>query len=320
MITFDITFDADPNAVGAYLEYRYLLSDGSYTNWEVALSPGVFAGYFPISTPQVTLNAVVGNPPDFEYNTTYDFRIRQLCGLDGTELLSPIDPDYFDFQCPPYTVEYGEFAQPSGAFPVEVTIPSTVGSSIIEYTFSLYTPNNPIPIASAVIPNTVVEGGLPYTFVFDDNNVPGGIVQGVAYLATIGLTILISGGGTFDITCPPKQIQIPPCTLWKIETGDDWVIEWTDCNGQSLLCASKLPYLNPNTNDILYVCSPFQPIGYYCNNNNPIPTILDPNGSPTQGALVLTPNAGPCDPALYNYNAINPAGPILNGRICLLCQ
>lgn len=318
MPTFSITFTASPDAYGGYLDYRYILPDGSFSPWETCLSVGGPGGFFLINTTTVTFPTVYGNPPDFAFNTTYQFRVRQLCQLDDTFQTSPVDGDYYVSLCPTFTMALGEFAQPSGAFPIEVTIPSTVGYSVVDYIFKIYDPTDLVnPLTTQTVPSSIVDASLPYTFVFDDNNVPGGIVQGTAYVLNVGISIITSTG-TDTIDCPNKQLQVPMCYLWKVLTGDDWVLEWTDCNGQNLFCAGKAPY-NINGNTDLYVCSPTKPIGYKCNLGVPTPTIINPStGLPQSGALVISTPAGPCDPMLYNYNtSVSP--PVLNGKICQTC-
>lgn len=318
MPTFNITFTASPDAYGGYLEYRYILPDGTFSNWQTTLSVGGFGGFFLITTPTVTLNNVSGNAPDFAYNTTYQFRIKQLCGLDDTFQYSPVDGDYYASLCPTFTVEYGELVQPSGAFPVFVTIPNTVGGSIVDYIFKIYDPSNLVnPLTTQTVPSATVNSSLPYTFTFDDNNVPGGIVQGTAYVVTVDISIMTSTGPVV-IECPDKQIQIPQCLMWKVYTGDDWVLEWIDCNGQELMCISKAPYLNAATNNVLYVCSPSKPVGYKCNGGNPMPSIINGSGVVVGGAVADSTPAGPCDPMLYNYNTSGPK-PVLNGRTCVTC-
>jgi hypothetical protein len=318
MISFDIVIDNDPDAVGGFLEYRYIQTDGTPSPWVVNTQIGAPGfGYFPMNSTPTTLLGVTGNPlpgpPDFRPNTVYQFRVKQLCGLDGTELYSSITADYYVPECPIFTVEVGPYDPVLAAFPIDVTVNVAPSSgSVVSYIFDIFDVNvDPTTsIGSIVETSATVENNLPYTVRFDDNNVAGGIVQGNLYEVEITYTVITSGQGVTEI-CDRKAVIIPICSTWKILTGDAWFVTWLACDGTQLSCGNLQP------NNALYVCSPQQPIVYWCDNGIKKPSIIDPGtGLPTKGGLVVLPNQGSCDPSLYNYN---PAIPVLNGSVCTTC-
>lgn len=318
MITFDIVIDNDPSAVGGFLEYRYIQPDGTPSAWVVNTQVGTPGfGYFAMSGPTTTLLGVSGNPlpgpAEFRPNTVYQFRVKQICGIDGTELYSPIDGDYYAAECPVYNIKQGVFDPVLGAYPIEVSVvvaPNT--GSVLSYTFDIYNASiDPtISVGNISESSSTVESNLPYTIVFDDNNVAGGIVQGDTYQVELTVTIVTSTQEELEI-CNRQSITIGDCYTWKILTGDSWYVEWLDCNGNNLSCGN----LQPNNN--LFICSPFQPVVRWCDAGVKKPSVIDPGtGLPTKGGLVVLPNSGPCDPLVYSYN---PAGPTLNGSLCTAC-
>lgn len=269
MITFNITFNASPNALGGYLEYRYIQSDATFSPWQVNLNLGNGIGYFPITTQTVTLTNVIGNVPDWQYNTVYQFRVRQLCGIDLLEQISNVDGDYFVPLCPSYTTSIGDFNPVSASYPIFITIPSTVGLSISKYIFYIYDSLNPsTPLTSEIVSSSVVNNNLPYQWTWDDNNVPGGIVMSTSYLVSISYIIVTSTTSEI-IECEAQDITPPLCNTYFIETGDGWGLEWTDCSGVPHFCFSKLPYNGiagyNNCKNSFFLCSLTPPIGYTCN-------------------------------------------------------
>jgi hypothetical protein len=309
MITFNITFDASPGALGGYLEYRYIQSDGTFSPWQVNLNLGNTLGYFPITTPTVTLTNVIGNVPDWQYNTVYQFRVRQLCGIDLLEQISNIDGDYFVPLCPSYTTAIGAFDPVSASYPIFMTIPSTVGLSISNYIFYIYNALNPsIPLTSEVVSSSVINSNLPYQWKWDDNNVPGGIVMNTSYLVSISYSIVTSTTSEL-IECEAQGIIPPSCNTYYIETGDNWGLEWTDCSGTPHFCFSKLPYNGvagyTNCQNSFFLCSLTVPIGYTCN-----------TGVITQG---YTTRIDACSPihvsngALVKFNGIGCSGKDFQG-------
>lgn len=276
MIKFDITFTASPDALGGYLEYRYLLPDGSYTPWQVNLNLGNVIGFFPITNSPVNLTNVIGNVPDFQYNTTYQFRVRQLCGIDSLEQISPVDGDYYVPLCPSYTTSIGTFDPVSASYPIFVDIPSTIGQSITDYIFYIYDASNPaVPLTSVTVDSATVNANMPYQHKWTDANVPGGIVMSTSYLVSVSYVILTSTSNEL-IDCEAQGITPPQCNTYRVEAGDSFGLEWTDCNGQAWTCFSKDPYNGVqgfnDCNNVFFICSLTLPIGYVCQNGTPLQT------------------------------------------------
>lgn len=318
MIKFNIEFDASTIALGGFIEYRYILPNGTFSAWQTNTQIGQVNGYFPFTANPNIVNALPGNFPDFMTNTVYQFRIRQLC-IDGSEQLSPVDGNYYQGECPPITLEVSGYIPASNSYGIKVVIPSTVGLSVFSYVFNIYSvANQAVPLTTITVPSNVVEASLPYILIFDDSNVPGGIIQGESYLVQVNLEI--NTGTQIDIvTCEPKRIAVPECFLWRIETADNWVVKWTDCSGNVFICGGALPYQILFPGSSLFVCSPKVPEGLFCQPGfGPIKSTIDPvTNQLIRGARPLLPPT-PCDTALYEYNTqTNP--PTLNGYPCQNC-
>lgn len=279
MITFDITFDASPNAIGGYLEYRYIQSNGVPSPWQVNLNLGTTQGYFPITTPTVTFTNIIGTLPDWQFNTTYQFRIKQVCGLDDSVQFSPTDGDYYVPLCPSYATSIGDFNPGTSSYPIYMTIPApsplTVGQSVTNFIFYIYDATNPlVPLTSVAVPTSSISPITPYVWVWDDNNVPGGIQMNTSYLVSVSYTITLSSTSEI-LDCEPQGITPPLCSTYYIEAGDSWALEWTDCSGVPHVCYSTAPYngvpgwLACRSNFLL--CSITFPIGYQCQNGQLVP-------------------------------------------------
>lgn len=296
MITIDITFTASPSAIGGYLEYRYVLPDATFSPWQVNLNLGNTQGYFPITSTTVTFTNVIANLPDWQYNTTYQFRLRQVCGIDQSEQLSEVDGDYYVPFCPSYTTSIGDFNTTTASYPIYMDIPTTIGQSVVNYTFYIYDAANPaIPLAQITEPSSRVNPG-PYQFVWDDSNVPGGIQMDTSYLVSLSYSIYTSNMAIV-VDCEPQGITPPSCNTYYIETGDSWVIDWTDCSGVPHTCYIAGPYNGgPGWNACrsnFLLCSLTIPIGYICRNGQLTPgfTTRTNTNCPTgtqvaEGALV----------------------------------
>lgn len=275
MISIDITFTASPAAIGGYLEYRYVLKAGVFSPWQVNLNVGNIQGYFPITSTTVTFNDVIANVPDWQFNTTYQFRIRQVCGIDQSEQLSEINGDYYIPLCPSYTTSIGDFDPVSSSYPIFMTIPSVIGESADYYVFSIYDAANPsIPLTTELVQSSTINASTPYQWVWDDNNVPGGIQMNTSYL--VSLSVAINKSDMIDIIdCESQEITPPECSTYLIETGDAWVLEWTDCSGVPHTCFSPGPYngasgWNACRSNFL-LCSLTPPVGYRCSNGQLLP-------------------------------------------------
>lgn len=301
MITFDITFTADPTAVGGFLEYRYVISDpnvGLYSPWVVNLNVGNVIGYFAITGPTMTFTGVQGNAPDFVENTTYQFRIRQICA-DGSEVVSPAQGDYVVTQCPDFDLKYGAFDSNTNSYPIEVGMVNTVGFSIVNYIFKIYDSSTaPLPLATEVVDFATVNSNLPYAFVWDSSNVPGGIIQGTTYYVSVSYE-LRNSSATKIVDCGRKILNPLPnlCNTYLIETGDSWGLAWTDCDGIKHECYTRVPYNGQgsfgNCANKFTICSLTLPIGLYCDGLNGVvegyfeQTLLNPTSC---GTLIIVTN------------------------------
>lgn len=318
MITFDLTYTYDIDATGGYLEYRHVNSNGSFSSWVTAInSIGNIQGFIsPLTGSISNVQGNIGNPTEFLYNTSYQFRLRQIC-KDGTETYSPIDGDYYVALCPNVFLNFGEYSSTNGGYPIEATVSYTPGYSISNYIFSITDNISAPPLATFNIDVADIIAGTPYTFVFDNNNVPGGIQYTTTYYITVNIVIVLSSISIIT-ECEASSLVAPICSTYKITTGDKWYIEWTDCNGNHLSCGNSVPYppIIPNqTGTPFYICCIGAPKAYYC-----LGGVLV---SPTYVGQFVNHGAqadyaGPCDPALYSYDtSVSP--PLLNGFPCMSC-
>lgn len=323
MITFDLTYTFDPTAQGGYLEYRRVNPDGTSTLWEIAINNiGLLNGYITPLTGTLTgvFGGVQGNISgivDFMYNTTYQFRLRQVCD-NGSEIFSPIDGDYYVLQCPPFVLS-GSFSETQSGYVITTSLfPFNNLTSVSGYQLMIYDNISLPPLASYFLDQTTALTGNPYDFLWDNVNVPGGVTNNTTYYVMINVIITTSTGSiTSTNLCDAISINTPICDMYEILTGDSWYLEWTDCDGNLLSCGSNTPYRNNNGVPApFYVCCIGKPDGYYCANGILLPPVLVA-GIPTLGAYVNL-LAGTCNPSLYNYDT-NVAPPELNGAPCSPC-
>ena len=326
MITFDLTYTFDPTALGGYLEYRHVNFDGTFSPWVTAInSIGNINGYIsPLTGTLTGVQGNIGSPPEFLSNTTYQFRIRQVC-QDGTETYSPIDGDYFVFECPAISIRSVLFYPNGGGFYIPVTIyPFSSSSSVTGYQIMIYDNLAQPPIATYILDqaDALVNAPSPYIYILDQNNVPGGIAFNTTYSIIVNVIVTTSTGSEISTNlCDPKGVDTPTCSMYRIDTGDEWYIEWTDCDGNQLSCGNASPH-PPVVPGIAQgtpfsICAIGKPKAYYCGGGGVLlPPIFSQFGGVVNGALATY--IGPCDPSQYNYDT-STSPPTLDGQPCYPC-
>ena len=114
-VKFTINYTCSPNAVSGILEYRHLQPNGTWSAWALDLAAG---NPFAINTNggttlNQTLSNIPGNGLDFNYNTTYDFRIKQTCDTGAIEYSNISNPVYA-LNCPTFELLSSQTYDPSG--------------------------------------------------------------------------------------------------------------------------------------------------------------------------------------------------------------
>lgn len=332
-IKFDINYICSPLAVLGELYYRHVLPDGTYSPWVFNTTVGTFS----INTAGGTvtnqlINDVYGNPPEFFPATTYQFFIRQTCS-DEVTVDSPISGDIWVEQCPYYTVSV-QWNPDTSSYDFIVSLYDFSGTSfldpdeysIINYSFAVYQiTGGPTYLGTYVVPYTDIQAALPltnYTFPITsadlvDYQNPGQVP--VEYQIVMSLEIATSTG-TETFSCPPvSDIIVGECDTYAIYTGENWALEWEDCNGFVHKIGNKTP-----AGRVFYICARQVPKGYAC-----VPTgiagvtqaeppkyingtVIHPIGgyvssgwTPVttikQGAVVEFPPGPGCDGVQYSY-------------------
>ncbi len=294
-IVFDITFTPGANAVGGFLEYRAVTPRTTLPNaplqypWEVALGVGnPITGYFPFTPGPMTLVNVPGNIPDFQPNTAYEFRIKQICP-DGTEPYSDVDGTYWVPGCEPSTMSIEVIPIVDGPFGIGVTWVFPPGSSIQVYTVNLYDLQNNI-IGTTTVQSAQMDmyNATPYTYIFTNSNTTAPLVPGISYSTDLIPSIQTENEPAPSNlvvvnNCPRAVIKAPLCSSYVIETGDQWGVEWYDCAGVLHNCYSNQPY----TNNVIRLCSLGVPRTYYCDGAGFVDGfVLDGGGNITNGGRV----------------------------------
>lgn len=320
MITFDLTYTYSPDAIGGYLEYRNINPDGSFSSWVVAgNSIGNITGYItPLTGSLTNVQGNIFNPIDFSYNTSYQFRIRQICPGDVEEI-SDVDGDYYALLCPSYAVQIGVYDVTTSSYPIEVVLNHLDGRSITNYIITISdTPGGP-PLHSQNFAVDIVSASFPYIVTFDNSNVPGGISYGIPYYITVNVTVITSTQ-VLVTSCSENSITPPTCSMYKIVTGDRWQIHWVDCDGVTWQCGSvspHLPIISGGVGTAFNICASEFPKAYYCAVGGILQApVIAGNGLPINGATVTL--LGPCDPSQYSYNISN-IPPLLDFQPCEPC-
>jgi hypothetical protein len=324
MITFDLNYTFDPDALGGYLEYRHVNFDGTFSPWVTAInSIGNINGYItPLTGTLIGVQGNIGSPPDFLSNTTYQFRIKQVC-KDGTETYSPIDGDYFVFNCAATSIRSWFYYPNGGGFYIPVTIyPFSSSTSVSGYQIMIYDDLAQPPLATYILDQVDAVASLPspYIYILDQNNVPGGIAFNTTYYIVVNVIVTTSTGSEISTNlCDPKAVNTPICSMYRIDTADAWYIEWKDCNNNDLSCGNSIPH-PPTFNGVgtpFSICCIGKPATYYCGGGG---VLLAPKFN-SAGLLVNGASAtyiGPCDPTQYHYDTTT-SPPTLDGQPCYPC-
>lgn len=324
MITFDLTYTFEPTALGGYLEYRHVNLDGTFSPWVTAVnSIGNINGYIsPLTGTLTGVQGNIGNPPDFLTNTAYQFRMRQVC-QDGTETYSPIDGDYYGFECPAVSIRSWVWDLDGGGYYFPVTIyPFSASTSVVGYEIMIYDNLAQPPLATYILDQVDAVASLPspYIYILDQNNVPGGIAFNTTYYIVVNVIVTTSTGSVISTNlCDPKSVDSPICSMYRIDTADGWYIEWKDCNNNDLSCGNPIPH-PPTFNGVgtpFSICCIGKPDTYYCTaGGGLLPPKFNLAGLLVNGAFATY--IGPCDPSQYNYDtSTNP--PTLDGQPCYPC-
>ncbi len=310
-ILFDITFTPGATAIGAFLEYRPLHPSGpsglvQYA-WITNLNtPGSnVIGYFPITSNPMVLDDVPGMFPDFQENSSYEFRIRQICA-DGTELYSPVDGTYMVPACDRFSSDIDLTIPPQqGPFGVSVSIGYRPFSSISSYTIFLRNFNNLIATHTVSWNQMDTTGNIPYTYVFTNSDlIPPAVFNGVgSYSVGIEITVQTSVGPYVVANCNTIALKAPNCASYNINVGDQWGLQWFDCLGGYHDCYSQQPYLDDGLQVPIQLCATGIPNAYYCDGQNFVNgSVTDPNtGNVLQGGEVTLVDGSSCLPGYDDY-------------------
>lgn len=328
MVSFDITFTHDPTALGGFLEYRRVLPTAppgsSFSPWEVDTSIGLVGfGYFTFTGNPMTIT-VNGNAPHYQPNTVYQFRIRQLCADGITEILSPIDGDYYDLDCSilsPSLFIDNKSDVAAGGPGIDISWYHLPESSILEYRVMIITvlPDTTeiTTYISPAIPLSQIDitGSNPNHYILNNQIVPQVFQGGFSYKVKLIVDLVTSTGYITDI-CSQVGLTFPViCQSYNVITGDRWGLQWMDCTGIIHECFNVNPYDTGVNNDrLIRICSLATPSGYYCEPNvGLIPGFLGANVG--QGAQVTVASNASCLPGYNDY----PTGLEDSNGVPLVC-
>lgn len=327
MVSFDITFTHDPTAILGYLEYRRALptSPVTFTNWETDLSIGLAGfGSFVFTGNPMTIN-VTGNAPHYQADTTYQFRIKQICANNNI-IYSPIDGDYYSPDCnilSPTLFVNDKADVAAGGPGVDLSWYHLPESSIIAYQVSIEGNVGGIwqtTYVSPIIDLTQIDitGNTPNHYILNNQILPQVFQGNLDYRVSLTYTIMTTAGFV-SINCPISRIFRFNCQSYNVITGDAWGLQWMDCAGVIHECYNLDPYDTGVNNDrLIRLCSLATPNAYYCDlNNGLLPgAIVDPgNGSVQRGATVVTASAATCLPGYNDY----PTGLENSNGVPLVC-
>ena len=303
-ITFDITFIPGATAIGAFLEYRPLHPSGPSGIAQYAWVTNVntpnadVQGYFQITSNPMVLDDVPGMFPDFQENSSYEFRIRQLCA-DGTELYSPVDGTYMVPNCDTF-VSYVDLTIPieQGPFGIGINLYYRPFSSISSYTIQLRNFNAIIGTHTVSYQQMDQTGNTPYNYVFTNSDLipPAVYASTGSYSVGIEITVQTSAGPIVVTNCNTIALKAPGCASFDVNVGDQWGLQWYDCLGTYHDCYSQQPYLNDGLQAPIRLCALGVPNAYYCDGQNFVNgSVVDPvSGNVTQGGEVTVVNGSFC--------------------------
>lgn len=334
-INFTINYTCSPNAVSGILEYRRLQANGSWTNWIPDLAAG---NPFAINTVggtvlNQTLSNIPGNGTDFIYNTTYDFRIKQICDTGAIEYSNISNPIY-TAACPQFQFSVNTDYSANTGYALIVRLYDNLGigypmnpnlASIVSYVFDIKTNVGGVitSIGSFTIPVTAFTPGSPY---FDFPITSDDLTQPIESFTTyyLDVSFYLNDGSSIVYLQPceaPVSVTTPTCSTYRIYVNEYFVLEYRDCNGVKRTCYGDGTRFNGYS---FYLCSQTTPRGYTCINGiatsttsggggnitvppgqlfvpGQTPFAYLPNGNPfiLYGALVQLVSTNACD---ANYN------------------
>jgi len=310
-ILFDITFTPGATAIGAFLEYRPLHPSGPSGIAQYAWVTNVntpnsnVIGYFQITSNPMVLNDVPGIFPDFQENSSYEFRVRQLCA-DGTELYSPVDGTYMVPNCDRFVTDIAIVPIQQGPFGISVSLFYRPFSSISSYT--VYLRNFNIVIATHTVSYTQMDttGNNPYTYVFtNDDLTPSTVFTAIgSYSVAVEITVETSAGPIVVTNCNSVSLKAPGCMSYDVNVGDQWGMQWYDCTGGYHDCYSQQPYLDDGLQVPIQLCALGTPNLYYCDGQNGFVngSIVDPiTGNVQQGGEATLIDPFGCAPGYSDY-------------------
>lgn len=317
-INFTINYTCSPNAVSGILEYRRLQPNGTWSNWIPDLAAG---NPFAINTVggtvlNQTLSSIPGNGTDFNYNTTYDFRIKQNCDTGAIEY-SNISSPIYAIDCPQFQFLINNDYTANSGFAFIVRLYSNLGqgfpmnpniSSIVSYVFDIRTNVEGVitSIGSFTIPVTAFTLGAPY---FDFPITSDDLTQPIESLTTyyLDVSFYFNDGSSIIYQQPcevPVPLTTPACSTYRIYANEFFVIEYRDCNGMKHTCGTNAVSFNGSS---FYICSQTPPRAYACRLGVYEPTTSMPPASFTvppgvlfvPGVTPFTYNPVTGDPIIY---------------------
>ena len=294
MPSFDVTTTISAGTIALWLEYRHALPDGTLSAWTTDTSVG-FGGLIPISpgTPSpYTISNATGVPPiGYLSNTYYQFRVKEQC-VDGSGIThtdyTPVSGDYHSDNCVVYITKVGLFDYDRTQYGIIVRIyPAGLSGtfdpndiSIVDYTltitynYSIIGPGG-IPI-TGVVSDYINISALPapsgnfYEYIIESDDLTYPIVLGETYTLTLSFNIIDTLGNITNFTaCTPQSVVIPLLYTYKINTGENWVVDWQDADGNYLRCSNHTLGFNlnyPIESPFFYISSLVSPECGYCVN------------------------------------------------------
>jgi hypothetical protein len=313
-VTFNITYTCSPNAVSGLLEYRHVLPDGTWSTWSVNTSLGSFL-INPLTGLTKIINAVVGNGAEFNFNTTYQFRIEQTC-QDGTQVYSDPSAEDYAEACIDYVVTLGQEGYVDSSYYLDIIFSNPTGlggiidpllSSITSYIFTVYeiTGVNRNNIGSITVDYTdIIPNSLSHLVTVTSNDLTTPLVSSGVYEVDLQIRFLTSTQ-TILVDCPAEApIVLPRCEVYKIWTAEWWRLEYTDCNGIVRKIYNSAPQPSGTVlglTSYFFVCAQSVPTGATCLTSavGPFPAGLNPPAYFNLVTNQITPITNPVTPGSW---------------------
>jgi hypothetical protein len=279
-LKFDITFVSSPIAQLGILEYRTYdpnTNGGIWSNWHQDSTLGTF----PINTVNGTvlthtITGVPGDGVDFRADVVYEFRIQQFCSNGGT-VYSDVTSPIFQPYCMPWTLTVNrDYYQSGYSFSLKIYDPSGIGNplnpsaySIVSYHAEVYLIDPTTAARTSigifnVLATDLIPGDPYYDLYIDNNNLVQPLIQSGNKYEVDFSYVLDNGLQAKLIHCNTLSVKTPSCQMYRIFTGEWWVLEWTDCSGVARTCYNAAPFVQTTTDHTFYICSITEPKGYAC--------------------------------------------------------